>query len=321
MTEPERRTATVAELFSPELEDLHLSLVAGREGLDRPILWTRIQRPGLALAGFLPFIKPGRVQVVGETELTYLETLSAAERGSRLAAIASLPVAAFVLTKGHKPPTALVAECRRNKIPLFTSPETTSRVIEGIIRLLEDRLAPVVTLHGVLVDVFGMGVLLQGESGIGKSECALDLIERGHRLVADDVVQIKRYPSGLLVGQSTDLIRYHMELRGIGIINIKHLFGVSAVRGAKSIEIVIQLERWNPAQQYDRLGLDGEVTEILGATRPLIRVPVASGRPLSILVEIAARNALLKRQGYDAAREFAQRVDEEIDRNRKKRRA
>jgi HPr kinase/phosphorylase len=195
------------------------------------------------------------------------------------------------------------------------SDKTTSVVIQSITRVLEDELSPFTTLHGVLVDVYGMGVLLLGDSGIGKSECALDLISRGHRLVADDVVEIRRYPNGALVGRASEMIRYHMELRGIGIINIKHLFGVSAVRSSKSIELVIELQRWDPTKKYDRLGLDGETYTILERAVPLLRLPVASGRNLALLIEIAARNELLKTQGYDAAKEFARRVDEEIAKN------
>jgi len=160
-----------------------------------------------------------------------------------------------------------------------------------------------------------MGVLLLGESGIGKSESALDLIQRGHRLVADDVVEIRKYPNGALVGRAADMLRYHMELRGIGIINIKHLFGVSAVRTSKSIELVIELERWDPTKSYDRLGLDGKTYAILDRARPFLKLPVASGRNIALLIEIAARNELLKTQGYDAAKEFALKVDEEIARN------
>ena len=308
-----RLTAEV--LRTAPLADLRMRVVAGEDGFQRPISWGRIQRPGLALAGFLPFIKPGRIQIVGESELHYFETMPEDLRRERVAAICSLPVAAFVVTKGQRVPPELTAECERHKVPLLVSDQTTSVVIQSITRILEDELAPSATVHGVLVDVYGMGVLLMGESGIGKSECALDLIQRGHRLVADDVVEIRRYPNGSLVGRAAEMIRYHMELRGIGIINIKHLFGVSAVRASKSIELVIELERWDPTKKYDRLGLDGESYAILDRPRPFLRLPVASGRNIALLIEIAARNELLKSQGYDAAKEFALKVDEQIARN------
>ncbi len=309
-------TELTAEILrAPALADLDLEVAAGEKGFDRPISWGRIQRPGLALAGFLSFIKPGRIQVLGESELNYLETMPMALRRERIAAICALPVSAFVVTKGQDVPEELARECIARNVPLLVSPRTTSVVIQNITRVLEDELSPSTTLHGVLVDVYGMGVLLLGDSGIGKSESALDLIQRGHRLVADDVVEIRKYPNDALVGRAADMLRYHMELRGIGIINIKHLFGVSAVRSSKSIELVIELERWDPAKTYDRLGLDGETYSILDRTRPYMKLPVASGRNIALLIEIAARNELLKSQGYDAAKEFALKVDEEIARN------
>ena len=315
-TEIARSAKLTAEVLrSAALADLSMRIVAGESGFDRVISWGRIQRPGLAFAGFLAFIKPGRIQILGESELNYLDTLPAAVRRERIASICALPVAAFVVTKGQEAPEDLVIECRAREVPLLVSPQTTSVVIHSITRVLEDELAPLTSLHGVLVDVYGMGVLLLGDSGIGKSECALDLIQRGHRLVADDVVEIRKYPNGALVGRAAEMIRYHMELRGIGIINIKNLFGVSAVRGSKSIELVIELERWDPSKKYDRLGLDGETYSILDRTRPFLRLPVASGRNIALLIEIAARNELLKTQGYDAAKEFALKVDEQIAKN------
>jgi HPr kinase/phosphorylase len=310
-----RGSLTSDVLRSPALADLGLRIVAGETGFSRVISWGRIQRPGLALAGFQEFIKPGRIQILGESELKYLDTMPAGLRSERIAAICALPVAAFVVTKGQRVPEDLARECRAREVPLLVSDQTTSVVIQSITRILEDELAPSTTVHGVLVDVYGMGVLLLGDSGIGKSECALDLIQRGHRLVADDVVEIRKYPNGTLVGRAAEMIRYHMELRGIGIINIKHLFGVSAVRSSKSIELVIELERWDPAKRYDRLGLDGETYAILDRTRPFLRLPVASGRNIALLIEIAARNELLKTQGYDAAKEFALKVDEQIAKN------
>lgn len=311
--QPSRLTAEV--LRGPALADLGMRVIAGQTGFQRPISWGRIQRPGLALAGFLPFIKPGRIQIVGESELHYFVTMPPELRQERFAAICALPVAAFVVTKGQRVPEEIARECERRNVPLLVSDQTTSVVIQSITRVLEDELAPATTVHGVLVDVYGMGVLLLGESGIGKSECALDLIQRGHRLVADDVVEIRKYPNGSLVGRAAEMIRYHMELRGIGIINIKHLFGVSAVRASKSIELVIELERWDPTKKYDRLGLDGETYSILDRARPFLRLPVASGRNIALLIEISARNELLKTQGYDAAKEFALKVDEQIARN------
>jgi HPr kinase/phosphorylase len=315
MREANTPSLTSEALLAPALSILSLTLVAGQKGLARPITGWRIQRPGLAIAGFLPYIKPGRLQILGQSELDYLATLAPLERRQRLAAIAALPVSGFVITKGLTPPPELLKECRKHNVPLFMSKATTSIVIQRITAMIEEALALRQIVHGVLIDVHGMGLLLIGESGIGKSECALDLIERGHRLVADDAVQIFRMPSGQLLGRASNLIRHHMELRGIGIINIKNLFGVSAVRTSMPVELVISLERWKEGEHYDRLGIANETFEILGEKRPLLRIPVASGRNLAILIEIAARNELLKSQGYDAAREFTERVDAEIARN------
>jgi len=289
-----------------------LQTVAGENGFGRPISWGRIQRPGLALAGFQAFIKPGRIQILGESELNYLDTMPLDVRAERIAAICALPVAAFVVTKGQPVPEDLARECRLREVPLLLSDRTTSVVIQSITRILEDELAPSTTVHGVLVDVYGMGVLLLGESGIGKSECALDLVYRGHRLIADDMVVIRRHPNDVLLGYSNDLLRHHMELRGIGIIDIKDLFGVASTRDVKPIDLVVRLEKWVEGTEYDRLGIAGETFELLGVSKPYVRLPVASGRNLALLVEIAARNHLMKLQGYDSAREFTRRIDEQI---------
>lgn len=315
MREKETHGLTTRALLDSPLASLSLRLLAGEKGLSRPLTGWRIQRPGLAISGFLPYIKAGRLQVLGESELNYVAALSPGARREKIAAITALPVAGFVVSKGLLPPADLLRECRKKSVPLFVSPATTSVVIQRINGVLEEAMAPRQTVHGVLLDVHGMGVLLTGESGIGKSECALDLIQRGHRLVADDAVQIARLPSGQLVGTASKLIRYHMELRGIGIINIKHLFGVSAVRASMPVDLVISLERWKEGEPYDRLGIDHEVFELLGERRPFLRLPVASARNLALLIEIAARNELLKSQGYDAAREFSEQVDAEIARN------
>jgi HPr kinase/phosphorylase len=192
----------------------------------------------------------------------------------------------------------------------------SSEVITRLTFGLEELLAPQISVHGVLCDVAGVGVLLLGESGIGKSECALDLVTRGNRLVADDLVLIKRYADGSLLGRASELVQHHMELRGIGIINVQTLFGVAATRDSMTVDICIQLEKWDPQKAYDRIGLTEEVHDILGTELPLVRVPVASGRNLAILIEIAARNHLLKAHGYHAAREFAERIDQEIARRR-----
>ena len=249
---------------------------------------------------------------MGASEIGYLQKLPARRRASVLRRLASCRISCFVVTKGLAPPAELLAEAEARAVPILLTADDSTPFIKGLSAFLEERLALRLHLHSVLMDVFGLGVLIVGESGIGKSECALDLIDRGHRLVADDVVEIRRI-ADMLIGGSPDLTRYHMELRGLGVINIKDLYGVSSIRMSQRVELVVSLERWEAGREYDRLGLRDEKFLILDLEVPLIRMPVAPGRNLAILVEVAARNQLLKERGYDAARRFAERVDEMIE--------
>jgi HPr kinase/phosphorylase len=292
---------------------LGLSLVAGGAGLDHGVTLSRVQRPGLALTGYTDYIRYGRVQILGASEIGYLRKLAGRRRGSVLRRLASCRISCFVVTKGLEPPAELVAEAEARGVPILVTASESTPFIKALSAFLEERLALRLHLHSVLMDVFGLGVLIVGESGIGKSECALDLIDRGHRLVADDVVEIRRI-GDVLIGRSPDLTRYHMELRGLGLINIKDLYGVSSIRTSQRVELVISLERWEAGREYDRLGLQAEKFLVLDQEVPLIRMPVAPGRNLAILVEVAARNQLLKERGYDAARSFVERVDEMIER-------
>ena len=307
----ERPAVRVRDLLGGDAVGLELRLQAGRKGLDREVLLARVQRPGLALTGYTDYIRYGRVQIVGQSEIGYLTKLPARRRASILARLARCRISCFVVTKGLTPPRELLAEAEARGVPVLVTAAESTPFIKQLSAFLEDRLAQRLHLHSVLMDVFGLGVLITGESGIGKSECALDLIDRGHRLVADDVVEIKRLAEGV-VGASPELTRYHMELRGVGVINIKDLYGVSSIRMAKRVELVVSLERWESGKEYDRLGLHDEQFPILGIDVPLIRMPVAPGRNIAILVEVAARNHLLKERGYDAARHFAERVDEMV---------
>ena len=302
------------DLRSAGLASLGLGLVAGHKGLARPIDWPRVQKPGLAIAGFLAYVRPNRVQILGESEFAFLRTLPAGLARERLDAFTALPVACVVVTKGIDPGKVLTGLCRRRGIPLFVTSRMTSIVIEALTAFLEESLAPRATLHGTLLEVGGLGTLLLGDSGVGKSECALSLVQRGHRLVADDFVIVQRFPNDVLVGSSSGLIRHHMELRGLGIVNVPLLFGVAAVLERHTVEFVIQLTDWNSQEKIDRLGLDEEFENILGVAVPRVRMPVATGRDVALLVEIAARNHLLKRRGFNAAREIAAKVHDEIAR-------
>jgi len=314
LTSPEH--VLVQELLGEELAHLGLSVRSGEQHLDNRITNPRVQKPGLAFAGFYEYIKPGRVQIVGESELGYLATLDTTERRERFGRIAALEIPVLVLTKGLEPPADLLEECRRREVPVLVGKALSSVVIKSIGFFLEDHLVPSTRVHGTLLEIYGIGVLIRGASGVGKSEAALDLITRGHSLVADDRVTIKRYPSGELVGYSEETIRHHMELRGLGIVNVKDLFGLAAVRERKTIDLVVELEPWQEGKAYERLGLDESVFTILEAPCPFIRIPVAPGRNVANLVQIAARNHVLKLQGTHSAREFARKLEEELERKR-----
>jgi HPr kinase/phosphorylase len=296
----------------PEAFGLPLELLAGRDGLERLITSPHVQKTGLALAGFHEYLKPGRVLIFGESEIRYLESLEppARIRALRLALTHDFPC--VLITGGFIPPPELSVEAERAKLPLLKTPVHTPKAIAKLSSMLEDSLAERTMVHAVLLDVLGLGVLIIGDSGIGKSECALDLIVRGHRLVADDTVEIRRRQESILIGTCPELTRHHMELRGLGVINVKDLFGIASTRSSKRVELVVQLERWDPTQEYERLGLDDEVYDILGLRVPLIRMPVAPGRNIAILVEVAARNQLLRARGHHAARELAQRLEDSL---------
>ena len=220
----------------------------------------------------------------------------------------------LLITGGLEAPPDLAVEAERAGVPLLTTAVGTATAIGKLTALLEDRLAVREVIHGVLLDVLGLGVLLVGESGIGKSECALDLVVRGHRLVADDAVEIRRRAASIVIGSCPELTRHHMEVRGLGVINLRDLFGVASTRTSKRVELVVQLERWDPHREYDRLGLDDAFYDLLGLRLPLIRMPVAPGRNLAILIEVAARNQLLRHRGLNAARELAARLEAQLQR-------
>ncbi|HWP35277.1 MAG TPA: HPr(Ser) kinase/phosphatase [Thermodesulfobacteriota bacterium] len=304
---------TVRELVAEAGETLGLELLAGEAGLERVITSPRIQKPGLALAGHLVHLHPGRVQILGATEISFLETLDPARQAEVAATLCRFAFPCLIVTKGLAPPQAVVAVAERHAVPLLRSPLLSSELIHRIGAYLEQRLAPSTTVHGVLVDVLGVGVLLTGKSGIGKSECALDLIQRGHRLVADDVVRITRREPDMLLGTGAEPIRHHMEIRGLGIINVKELFGITAVREVKAVDLVIELVEWDE-EEMDRLGLDEATREILGVPLPLVRMPVRFGRNMTTIIEVAVRNHLLKSAGRHSARLFQERLEAELER-------
>ncbi len=296
----------------PDSAGFALELVAGAEGLDRLITSPYVQKTGLALAGFDEYLKPGRILIFGESEIRYLESLAPGPRTTALAHALARDMPCIIMTGGFDPPPELPLEAERAGVPLFATALPTPNAIAKVTALLEDTLAERTIVHAVLMDILGLGVLIVGDSGIGKSECALDLVVRGHRLVADDTVELRRRAESVLIGTCPELTRHHMEVRGLGVINIKDLFGVASTRSSKRVELVVQLERWEPGCVYDRLGLDDQSYEILGLRIPLIRMPVAPGRNVAILVEVAARNQLLRSRGHHAARRFATRLEREL---------
>lgn len=309
-----KRSISVQGLLRSRAEaiGLPLELLGGASGLERTISSPHIQKTGLALAGFDAYLQPARILVFGESEVRYLESLDAANRVTVLAAAFSHDIPCVLITGGWHPPVELLAASDRYHVPLLRTPVTTPVAIAKVEYLLDDELAERQVIHGVLMDMLGLGVLIIGESGIGKSECGLDLVVRGHRLVADDTVEIRRRGETTLIGTCPDLTRHHMEIRGLGLINVRDLFGVAAIRNAKRVELVVQLERWDPDRDYERLGIDELRYDILGLKVPLIQMPVAPGRSLGVLVEVAARNQLLRTRGLNAARDLANRLEQTL---------
>ena len=291
---------TVGELL--ERAELGVTAVAGRAGLARTVEVPRIQKPGLALTGWPEQLHPNRVLVLGGTEIDYL----AGNEGARSVGIQTLldsDPACVVVCRGLVPPGELVTASETRGVPLLVSSLVTADFIAQVTGWMTDVLAPATSLHGVLMDVLGIGVLMVGKSGIGKSETALDLVMRGHRLVADDVILIRRRGNNVQ-GRSGGILGHHMEIRGLGIINIKDLFGIAAVREAKRIELVVELHEWDATVEYDRLGFDEHAEKLLDVPIPKLKLPVRPGRNLATLIEVAARNQLLKLQGTHSARAF-----------------
>lgn len=295
--------------YSPDDTGLPLTLLAGAHGLQRRITSPHVQKTGLALAGYDVYLRPGRVLVFGESEVRYLEHLSGPARSEALRLALQHDIPCILISAGFDAPDELRAEAERVGVPVLQTTVATPLAIGKLNDILDDALAERGVFHAVLVDVLGLGVLLMGESGIGKSECALDLVVRGHRLVADDAVEVKRRTETVLIGTCPELTRHHMEIRGLGIIDLQQLFGVSSTRLSKRIELVVRLERWDPLREYDRLGLETTSFEMLGVSLPLVTMPVAPGRNVGTLVEVAARNHLLKAGGHHPGLALAARLD------------
>lgn len=302
----------IIQMLKDKDHQLQIELLTGDKGLGKKITVPRIQKPGLALTGDVSHLHAGRVQVLGKSEMRYFNSLSATERKRVINAMCKVDISCFVITNKNTPDSLLTEICKKRNIPLLRSPLLTSTFINRVTRFLEDQLTASTTIHGVLMDVYGIGIMIIGKSGIGKSECALDLILRGHRLVADDIVNIKKKPPSTLYGMGSEIIKYHMEIRGLGIINIKDLFGVAAIRDRKLIELVVELHEWDSRADYDRLGIEEKTYTLLDVHIPHILIPVRPGRNITTIIEVAARNQILKMAGHHSAREFQEHLTNEI---------
>jgi len=302
------KTLTVGKFFADHGAGLGMELLGDTTGLDRPIPEPTINRPGLALAGFFRYFAAKRIQVAGHAELSYLRSLSVEERAARLKALFQQRIPCLVVARSLILPSGLLELAEEARTPVFKSPLITMKFINSATIALEDEFAPVASEHGSMVDIMGVGVLIRGKSGIGKSECVLGLIERGYSLVSDDITRFRNLEGRDLIGNSKELTRFHMEVRGIGIINVAAIFGAGSVRPEKELDLVVTLKDWQEVPDIDRIGLDRDTYEILGIPIPHVTIPVKTGRDLARLVEVAALDQKLKSMGHDTAQEFNERL-------------
>ncbi|MFH0882064.1 MAG: HPr(Ser) kinase/phosphatase [bacterium] len=306
----------IEELFEDNRERLKLELVAGGDGLKRQIEEKELHRPGLALAGFLELFTFNRVQVLGNTEIQYLQGLTAKERSESIAKVMKLEIPCLFVCNDNPVPRELKEKADKRGIPVFTSKRTTTDLIHLLSDYLDDRFAPFISVHGSLVDVYGTGMLFTGRSGIGKSEISLDLVERGHRLVADDIIRIDKKAEGILIGTSPEMIRHMLEVRGVGIIDVRRMFGVRGIRMQKRVEVEVRLEEWDDNVEWERIGLDYETTKLLGVEIPLLRLPIFPGKNITMIAEVIALQIHLRVYGVNPAEEMNRRIHEEAERRK-----
>ncbi|MUK89098.1 HPr kinase/phosphorylase [Ornithinibacillus sp. L9] len=295
------------------LENFNLTLVAGEDGIHREIVTSDISRPGIEMTGYFRYYPKERLQLIGKTEMTYFLDLSEEEQYDRVKKLCTDVTPGIVVSRGMEIPKVLIEGANKSGVPILHSPRKTTRVISRLTNFLEAKFAPFTAIHGVLVDIYGVGVLITGQSGVGKSETALELVKRGHRLVADDSVEIRQEDYDTLIGNSPPLIEHLLEIRGLGIINVMTLFGAGSVRSYKKISLIINLELWDQKKQYDRLGLDEDTMKIMDVSLPKATIPVRPGRNLAVIIEVAAMNFRLKRMGVNAAEEFSERLTTMMD--------
>lgn len=298
------------------LKQFKLELIGGEAGLEREFIMSDISRPGIELTGYFRYYPKARLQVLGKTELSYFQNLTQEERMDRALKLCSSVTPCIVITRGQDIPEELIEAANKKNVPLLRSPYKTTRVVSRLTNFLEAKFAPFTTMHGVLVDIHGVGVLITGQSGVGKSETALELVKRGHRLVADDSVEIRQEDYDRLIGSSPELIEHLLEIRGLGIINVMTLFGASAVRSHKKLDYVINLETWDKSKTYDRIGVDENTIKIIDVDVPQATLPVRPGRNLAVIIEVAAMNFRLKSLGVNSAEEFQSRLSKMIEKEK-----
>lgn len=298
------------------IKDLDLEVVNLPDDVEYYVHYQDIHRPGLQFAGYFEHFTYDRIQIVGRTEYTYFSHMDKNVRRSVLDKFFSYEVPALIVSRGLTVKDDVIEMAKKHNRVVLATKRNTTRLINKLSNYLDSKLSPTTTIHGVLVDVFGVGVLIRGESSVGKSETALELVQRGHRLIADDAVEITKVDENILMGQAPEVLRHFMEIRGIGIIDVRSMYGIGAVKDSKVIDLVIRLESWNDKTYYDRLGLDKEYEEILGIDVEKLIVPVKPGRNTAMILEVAAMNFRQKRMGYDAAKEFTKKLATLIDKNK-----
>lgn len=314
MSEATAPAVTVGDLLRIKSQYLQLELLTKAADLDRPIASATVSSPGLALTGFSERFPRGRLQVLGETEVRYLRSVDDQLRREAVERLLRLAIPAVIVTKNQQVPGMLIELADAARVPVLRSKLKTGEFYRRLQPWLDDAFAPRTTMHGSMADVYGVGLLFVGRSGIGKSECVLDLVERGHRLVADDIVQVTKRGNDVLIGRGLDFHDHHMEIRGIGLIDIRRLFGIRAIRQQKRIEVVVKLVDWDRREAYERTGLDGMTTDILDVSLPTVTVPLNAGKNITVITEVVAMNLLLRYSGHDTAREFNDRLIERMQR-------
>jgi len=303
---------TVNFLLNNSKDAFRLKLYSDESGFERKITDQNLHRPGLALAGFFDLFSFTRIQVLGNTEMRYLNQLSDELKREKLEKILSFDIPCIIMTDNNEPFPILVELANKHHIPLFGSPFSTTKLIYLVGDFLDDQFAPRISIHGSFVDVYGVGLLFVGKSGIGKSEVALDLVERGHRLVADDIIILTKKGEGILMGSGTNLAKHFLEIRGLGIIDVERMFGIRAIRFQKRLEIIVELEVWNDQSEYTRTGLDESTVIISDVEVPYVKLPILPGKNITVISEVISLNYLLKHYGYDAAKTFESRLNNMI---------